>query len=727
MTSYARPKFKMVFDDDEEDHRIRVDIRKVEPGKRRFPRGSNMLPEVAEWRNNLTALSQHRNLYFVASMRQVYVYQPASSSVGSKPALILTPTLKEPAAPGFISHSCPHAINHIVVGDLGNEEIVLLATDSGNIAAYWTERIFSALEHSKSSEPQSPEALGAIVPCFFSDWVKQSAWGLAIHKFARMIAASSNTSEITVWAFALAEQAESMPAWNLDYTDEWSDVTTATQFAALRLMPAWCRRSRSIRITLRGHYNNIPCVGFLSSEIDRNGEWLVSTDITNRLLVWRIWESPNPLKEWDLNHPWQDGDQNYTADSYDRGWSVLALDNRSFRIKRSIREACGGHPFSLNDYSPYDLTPLIHSIPDASTTYIVDPPNRRNQPQHDQAIIGLELSDNFFEDSDQGDGDGDGLMTLAMNPNVGFPVIQATPTQPENMPLPTATENGPGTEEMNLDAHELIGAGGAGEVIETEEDFINDDDDDDDDGTYLVDALLERLYGATDDFTKQSDEPAPSMIDSTILSNLRYLEEKYGASFSILHLSEADVQFLPSQFCAKPSVYCRMVLRQTVPALAPILQNYDRFNMVHQIPELGVVIAASQKGRVAIISLTQGPEGGRYMRVDNIVPFESQERLGQRPLVQLLGIAVGPIESNLIPVEADLNNQSDADSETHPRPFKIPSTPRESWHGSQYSRKYRLILTYFDHTVLWYELSYDWPAGVLGVNHDDRIAFTLAP
>lgn len=254
--------------------------------------------------NEQTALSQHRNLYFVAFLHQVYVYQPTSSFVGVRPKLILTPSLKRPSAPGYISEYHPHAINHLVVGDLGHEEILLFATDSGNVCAYRTERIFSAIEQAEEEEWAKPEESGNTVPCFFMDWVERSAWGLAIHKYARLIAVSANTSEITVWAFALTDRAESEHKHletNPSFMNDWIRMSTSAQFQSIGRLEPQQRRSRNIRITLHGHPNNIPCVGFLNSEVDRHGEWLVSTDITNKLFVWRIWESPLPVFGWNLN------------------------------------------------------------------------------------------------------------------------------------------------------------------------------------------------------------------------------------------------------------------------------------------------------------------------------------------------------------------------------------------------------------------------------------------
>lgn len=224
--------------------------------------------------------------------------------------MILTPTLSNPGASGYIAIHIPHAINSVLVGDLGREEILLLATDSGNVAAYRTERIFAVIEEGRSSGCSYPLANGAQVKNFFSDWVGQSAWGLAIHKFARIIAVSSNTSYITVFAFALVNPSSesdsggegSIPsdAGPALHSQEWMNVGNRAEFANLRRLMPHSHRARNIRLTFEGHTTNIPTVSFLNCNLDLEGSWMVSTDIDNKLLVWNIWEQLTPVKVYDF-------------------------------------------------------------------------------------------------------------------------------------------------------------------------------------------------------------------------------------------------------------------------------------------------------------------------------------------------------------------------------------------------------------------------------------------
>lgn len=222
----------------------------VEKGAERFSAAEDTYPPHAStWRNNLIALSQRRNLLFVAYSHQIYVWEPAGSfqTLGSKPEMIITPVMKNPQSHGYIAPHYPHAINSILVDDLGREEVLLLATDSGNVTGYRVEAIYSALKRAAKSNQARPLD-GSQVDPFFIEYVEASAWGLAIHKFARLIAVTANTGLITVFAFALVnptseKRRDSSSLFSedddfSDYGQTWLHVNNSTQFTQLQqLMP----------------------------------------------------------------------------------------------------------------------------------------------------------------------------------------------------------------------------------------------------------------------------------------------------------------------------------------------------------------------------------------------------------------------------------------------------------------------------------------------------------
>lgn len=162
--------------------------------------------------------------------------------------------------------------------------------------------------------------------------------------------------------------------------------------------------------------------------------------------------------------------------------------------------------------------------------------------------------------------------------------------------------------------------------------------------------------------------------------------------FSILHTSLHNI-YLRQEPTGPVTVKMDDALDQYYPPSFDPLGWSDRLNMTAQIPELGVVVVASQVGRAALITLTRVRlKGGKYkhaFRVDWILPFKSEEDEGLRPNVPLAGIAVGPIQGR----EFQSNRSNDS------------SPPRRSSHrATGSSRRYRLMLTYLDNTVLSYEI-----------------------
>jgi CRT10 len=249
-----------------------------------------------------TGLSQVRNLYFVAYGDQIWIYQPRfpTQVLRTRPDLILTLPVSREGLPGYIDPDNPHAINQLVVGDLGGEEIVACVCDDGDVLAYHTQKILAAIERHAANERLLRDEGDHVKP-FFVENVGKSAWGLAIHKSARMIAVSANTKDITVFAFALATESSTayaqaleknvLPSESVDWVPIDPNSPISASFYAYpssgtsRLL----LRQQNYRITLRGHGDNIPCVAFYNSQDDTRGRWLISTDIDCAVVVWDIW------------------------------------------------------------------------------------------------------------------------------------------------------------------------------------------------------------------------------------------------------------------------------------------------------------------------------------------------------------------------------------------------------------------------------------------------------
>ena len=158
--------------------------------------------------------------------------------------------------------------------------------------------------------------------------------------------------------------------------------------------------------------------------------------------------------------------------------------------------------------------------------------------------------------------------------------------------------------------------------------------------------------------------------------------------FQILHTSEHNIYAFFNQ--GDTRVVCQNALRQMVPPRLGVLTTFDRLNMIHQIPELGVVIVGSAVGRVALLTMTKMNRANSALsgfHIDWILPFKSQEDKGVRPEAPLMGIAVSPVQG-----QANSGDVTDDDGSS-------PDAGRRLG-----TRKYRIMLVYSEHTILCYEI-----------------------
>ena len=175
--------------------------------------------------------------------------------------------------------------------------------------------------------------------------------------------------------------------------------------------------------------------------------------------------------------------------------------------------------------------------------------------------------------------------------------------------------------------------------------------------------------------------------------------------FSLLHTTEMDIHLwrniaprsdrkINLSRGLQSRVICRKAIQQAIPPNVHHLQHIERLNMVLQIPELGIVAVGNQAGRVGLLTMTRWQhciESG--FKIEFILPFHSQEGQGLRPERPLLGIAIGPIQGHETkPDDGSALETSDA-TVTGPRIATISS------------RRFRLMMLYYDHTLLSYEIS----------------------
>lgn len=162
--------------------------------------------------------------------------------------------------------------------------------------------------------------------------------------------------------------------------------------------------------------------------------------------------------------------------------------------------------------------------------------------------------------------------------------------------------------------------------------------------------------------------------------------------FQILHTSEHDICMYLNE--GDTRVLCDYALHQRLPPRLRGLATFERLNMIHQIPELGVVVIGSAVGRVAVMTLTRlkatNPTLSGFC-IDWILPLKSQEDSGKRPEAPLMGLAVSPVQGR---------EDTDGISDMEGSPL---GAGRQSWRFEL--RKYRIMLIYADHTILSYEIA----------------------
>ncbi|KAI3187904.1 hypothetical protein DTO027I6_9197 [Penicillium roqueforti] len=698
-------------------YRPQVQALNIEAEEERFP-DDVPRPTVSAWRCNLAAFSQRRNLLFTAQVEDIYVWIPSGPRqlLGSQPEMIIHPVMKEPDSAGYIDRSRPHTINHIIVDDLGVDEVLLLATDSGNVTGYNVEAIFSAINRSAKYGGGRPFDAHEIKP-FFAEHVYLSAWGLATHKFSRLIAVSANTGDITVFAFALMDvvsendgsSPNSSETSNLGGSgNTWVSIHNAELMQGLkRSMPR--HRTRNLRLTYRGHFDNIPCVSFANFELDPNGLWMISTDILNNVSIWRVWDSLSPV---DIS-------------SYDclesgreqKGWFVLPLHPRRVQQHLLKFHACGCDPkrTMMDDQVVFDVTEAADYVEARSVLA-----SQKIAAEEHATVSSIFLEDDIFPS---------GCVHTEFRPQLLSSEHNNTTLQASEIASPPDTvDTTDVSSEVSQDQqvasrrHSIRVRRGINNLVEEENE------------QWGPDFAAEVPAAEVDVLTGSVHHP----------TNPRF--------FPILHFSGNTITLNPYPL----DHVLRTVSRSPLDSLVEHSPFYscDRLNLVKYLPELGIVIAASQAGGVAIITLTWQEEIGHTFRLDWLLPFITQERDDGCPPLPLMGIAASPMPGFEIPpdvpcIPQDVNPKDqlkfnhrllspDEDEPYVANPpeswafspsgpdiipssedpnLTIPEThayaseiyqPHETWHGYHPSRHYRLLLLFSDLTVMSYEFWHDW-------------------
>ena len=239
------------------------------------PSGGN---PVAIWRNNLTALSQTRNLFFIAFLDYICVYTPdfPDQVVAGEPAGWIKLRASQAHLKGYIDEQSPQTANYITIKQFGDEEILLATCDSGDVIGYHVRAIEKALPQSPSPVTDTrsrhfyrDRSRQLFISPFFHENVGLSAWGVDVHSSARLIAVSSNTHNIIIFSFALSSSVEG----EMEMLDRVELPDHMQSFS--RLSSKWTARldirSRDENLVwaLLGHTDNIPHVSFFNGQVSQ--------------------------------------------------------------------------------------------------------------------------------------------------------------------------------------------------------------------------------------------------------------------------------------------------------------------------------------------------------------------------------------------------------------------------------------------------------------------------
>ncbi|KAL2261717.1 hypothetical protein VTK26DRAFT_3515 [Humicola hyalothermophila] len=635
-------------------------------------------PRIATTRNNLTALSQRYNLYFAAYQDHIYIYQPrAAPKILPSPSLILRPRPSKVAASceSVIDRTFGHQVNHIIVGNLGDLEIVLMAYDDGDVIAYYTHAIVRCIkansDHLRGTSACYTRPATHLKPCFHEN-VGISAWGLAIHEQSRLIAVGSNHHEVTVFALAVSHSGVAVELPEVDR----SPLVPSGQ-TALELEKHFRSRTRTWKITLplgpTGH--NIPNIDFINDE-DGEAERVAAIDIFGTVWLLDIWKIGTMPIRWR-----DDSGAGRVNHGNVRGWGVLILPDSSFRPTKNVRESLGLPASEVLTLTAADqrLTTWLDTT--CGLYYIKELSSNSNRVFRARTHVDYagnhnakqgrksddEQSDTWQSDSEDWD------EPLSRTPKVkiagetsgGWPgASYQTKPQPERYGFTDIAGDFQVCRRIIPCFGETPGPHPRGPNSE------------------------HILFGEMAKIRKEGMSP----IDFTRAR----LPDHMVKNFSVLRCSTTDIQLQP--FDAKlPSVECNFAITaHNQPGATPPwdLSTYlsERLSMLIHVPELNLVVAGSPTGRVALVTLTKTARRirstpvRRGFRIDCVLPRRSEDQRGVRPICSLIGVAVSPAP------------------DCRAKGLSLFSDKREGRRAVP-PVMYRLIMHYKDHTILMYDLA----------------------
>ncbi|KAI9661915.1 MAG: hypothetical protein M1821_009155 [Bathelium mastoideum] len=528
-------------------------------------------PRILPWKNNLTGLSRTHNLFFLASIDKILVFEPQfpSHELRSFRLKIRLPTTR-PGLPGQHTPDSPHAINRLLIERLGTLEILAVACDDGDVIAYYIKDIQYAIDNKVFKVRQNGHWVGGdghLLPLFHQN-VGKSAWGLAVHREARMLAVSANTKEVTVYGFALT-QGDGRSSPSCQNSNLFEDVThIPVSF-----------RDTGWRMILRSDSNasNIPDVSFCNTPEDPNGRFLASTNIHGVTTLWdlqynccieefvvRTRQRHGLFEQWNLQMSGKHG-----------GWHVLFLDKRSFGVaKPEERQTANlfwdGNTGESEDQSSPGEEELYEDTDEISS-------------EEEETASGIESGIESAEAEEN-----QGTEGPPSNSNQYVSLVDQSPTHRSFI----ANHRPPGDLESVNERSQfwmrVLPECGAGFLSPLPNSPIL--------LASIRDAYLLQPESDTSGRTRLIHNTDPQKPPE-VVSNGKVLG--LGCIMAFDFSSQLPQPFCPIQTLHNP-------LKESF-SLSSLIHQCERLNMVDEIPELGIVVIGCGKGRVAIIQLIKRP------------------------------------------------------------------------------------------------------------------------
>ncbi|KAH6642250.1 hypothetical protein C7974DRAFT_420559 [Boeremia exigua] len=692
----------------------------VQLGYKRFP-DRHERPRIKAWRCDLTALSRSHNFYFVACNDTIRVYQPKfpDQSIPGDPALILHPPISAPGLTPGIDHEDSHSITRLHVDYLGQDEIILITCDDGDVIGYRTEEIQRVLDkHREAPDDEDEFDIEEPVRTFLHRNVGASAWGLAIHQEARMIAISANTEKVTVIAYALAQP--------MDYSDDEdassdSGLSNCSDEEESKDFPQPRRQDHIITLSAR---HNVPSVSFNNSGDDPSGRWLSSCSINGEALIWDLHNPEQAVRTIRLGFCASVRDPT-KAPKLNPGtcaclrpsmvphavWDTMFLD-----VDIAFEDPSLQFPALPVDH-PF---PHIRDVSECKSRFAVKP---RKHPHMGIPTIEASSDDEFSNmniseagsvisddegsqlssstgstDSEYVDSIEEAVMELdATGDPVDDqlsqePVESSEDTLDSSANIGTVSHGAPSTQvavaQEPVNAINPFGAWFQPLNQNTTTIVWDDDESDSDDGLFVPSTTHIHIAFAN------AIQPARAYCEIgtafTLARQPKITSPLLIVTKEDVHLYQRPLDYIGDK--SDPIITIRQPLHpdKRENAFPFIPGSHDRHCYTTQIPELGIFIVASPNGRAGIFSLTKSAKKNAGPANSKIWDVEG---------ARLIGVAAGPVQGML--------DRPDRFSNENEHIFEDAGKPG--------MRRWRLMMYFTDHTVLAFEVAKQRDGAMPGV------------